>query len=256
MSQIPDDPEFDRLLRDGMQLAFSGWDFSAIGERWTTAPIPWDYGALLRQRLPGVQSLLDQGTGGGEYLASLAPLPPDTWATEGYAPNVAVARQHLGPLEVNLVSNYEDEDLPFPNERFDLVMNRHESFDARELYRILKPGGTFFTQQVGGRDNWRLNELLQDEPSFKFSFWTLGFITALLEAAGFEILHKQEAFLENTFCDIGAVVYYLRIIQWQIEDFDITTYYEKLHRLHKMILAEGKLLTHSHRMLIEARKPA
>jgi hypothetical protein len=36
-------------------------------------------------------SLLDMGTGGGELLASMAPLP-DVWATEGYPPNVPIAR--------------------------------------------------------------------------------------------------------------------------------------------------------------------
>jgi len=30
------------------------------------------------------------------------------------------------------------------------VINRHESFSASEVFRVLKPGGIFVTQQVGG----------------------------------------------------------------------------------------------------------
>lgn len=249
------DPEFDQLLSEAQELDFSGWDFSVIGERWMTAPLPWDYIDLVKARLPGVRSLLDLGTGGGEMLASLSPLPPETWATEGYAPNVPVAHQRLDPLGVQVVSEYADEALPFPDACLDLVINRHESFDARELLRVLKPGAHFVTQQVGGKDNFRLNELLQDEPAFEFSFWTLDYVTRLLQAAGFEILRAEEAYPENTFRDIAMVAFYLRIIAWQIDDFEVAAYYEKLHRLHQMIQRDGKLVTYCHRMIFEARKP-
>lgn len=43
-----------------------------------------------------VDSMLDMGAGGGEFLAMLTPLPRSTWATEGYRPNVTVARAKLG----------------------------------------------------------------------------------------------------------------------------------------------------------------
>ena len=32
---------------------------------------------------------------------------------------------------------------------FDLVINRHEIFGAKEVFRALKPGGLFLTHQVG-----------------------------------------------------------------------------------------------------------
>ncbi len=249
------DPQFDQLLREALAIDFFGWDFSVIGERWTTTPLPWDYLTLVKARLPGVRSLLDLGTGGGELLASLGPLPPETWATEGYAPNVPVARQRLDPLGVQVVSDYADEALPFPNNCLDLVINRHESFDAREVFRVLKPGAYFITQQVGGQDNFRLNELLQDKPEFEFSFWTLDYITRLLRAAGFEVTRAEEYFPENTFRDIAMVAFYLRIIEWQIAGFEVTAYYEKLYRLHQMIQRDGGLVTHCHRIIIEARKP-
>lgn len=193
-------------------------------------------------------------TGRGEFLASLRPLPLDTWAIESCPPNIPVARSCLEPLDVGVVSDYADESLPFPANRFDLVINRHGSFSAREVFRILKPDGFFITQQVGGQDNFRLNELLQDEPNFKYAFWTLEYVVRLLQAAGFEILRAQECFPESTFLDIGAVVFYLRIIAWRIADFDVTAYYEKLYRLHQMIQKDGGLITRSHRLLIEARK--
>jgi hypothetical protein len=47
-------------------------------------------------------TLLDLDTGGGELLAASAPLPRRTIATEGWAPNVPVARDRLSPLGVEV----------------------------------------------------------------------------------------------------------------------------------------------------------
>ena len=124
MSQPSSD--FDRLVAEAEAASFSGWDFSWLDGRWIDSSPPWDYRQRVLAALPGVQSLLDMGTGGGEMLASLAPLPPDAWATENYPPNMPIARGRLEPLGVHVATGVADEALPFPDERFDLVINRHE----------------------------------------------------------------------------------------------------------------------------------
>jgi SAM-dependent methyltransferase len=245
---------FDELLQDGLTLAFSGWDFAAIGERWTSLQTGWDFADLARERFAGVQRLLDMDTGGGEFLASLAPLPPETYASESFLPNIAVARQRLEPLGVGVVSDYKDESLPFEPDFFELVLNRHGSFHAPELYRILRHGGIFLTQQVGGENNIRLNELLQDEVSYAYSNWTLEKNVHWLKEAGLRIVQAREETPQEVFYDVGAVVYYLRIISWQIADFCVEKYREKLQAVHALIQREGKLVTHGHRILVEALK--
>lgn len=42
--------------------------------------------------------------------------------------------------------------LEFPESFFDLVTCRHSPFSAKEVYRVLAPGGVFLTQQVGEED--------------------------------------------------------------------------------------------------------
>lgn len=253
MSQLS--PDFDRLVAEALEASFSGWDFSWLEGRWIDSPPPWDYDQRVMAALPGVQSLLDLGTGGGEHLASLAPLPPDTWATENYPPNMAIARARLEPLGVSVVTGVPDNALPFPDDRFDLVINCHESFDAAEVYRILKPGGRYITQQVGGQDNLRLNALLQDEVAFEFMDWGLGVEVQQLQTAGFRVVEQMEAFPESHVSDIGAIIYYLRAIPWQIEDFTVETYRPKLLALHQQILRDGGLTLASHRTFVEAIKP-
>ncbi len=39
-------------------------------------------------------------------------------------------------------------DVPFRDACFDLVINRHEAFEAEEVARVLAAGGRFLTQQA------------------------------------------------------------------------------------------------------------
>jgi SAM-dependent methyltransferase len=252
---IQDEQLFGRYIKEALAYPFTGWDFSFLGDRWKTNEPSWDYPALARQHMQSVQSLLDLDTGGGELFSSFAPFPPHTWATESYPPNIQVARARLEPLGVRVISEYSDSAIPLPNASLDLALNRHGSYSEVELIRLLKPGGIFLTEQVGGRNCFRLNELLQEQPEFIYAYWTMERITHLLKQAGFELLHGQEEFPQAEFTDIGAVVFYLRIIPWQVEDFSVEKYREKLLTIHRDILAHGPLKVNDHRILIIARKP-
>ena len=122
--------QFERLLTEAEAQQMSGWDWSFVEGRYIEAEPPWSYREQVHRYLPSTQRLLDMGTGGGELLASMAPLPSDTWATEGYPPNLSIARARLAPLGVTVVPMLERDILPFSGASFDLVINRHESFDA------------------------------------------------------------------------------------------------------------------------------
>ena len=245
---------FESLVSEAQAAAFAGWDFSWLNGRWIEGAIPWDYRERVRVHFADVRSLLDLGTGGGEMLASMAPLPADTWATENYPPNGPIARARLEPLGVRVMTDVPDNALPFADSSFDLVIDRHESYDPLEVFRIVKPGGRFITQQVGGRDCRELNELLQDEVSFEFADWGPDMAASGLETAGFQLLDQREAWVETWVSDIGAVVYYLRQIPWQIERFTVEGYRARLLALHQQMLREGGLTLHSHRFYIEALK--
>lgn len=252
---MSDHQDFTRLLAAAEAYMMEGWDWSALTGRYVETPPPWDYQAEVSAQLPTARTMLDMGTGGGEFLRSLAPLPAEIWATEAYPPNVPIAVSRLAPLGVRVVAIEDDAHLPLPDAHFDLVINRHDSFDPAEVRRILRPGGYFLTQQVGGRDNIELNEALQDTVSLSYDDWSLATATAQLRAAGMEIVDEREAVSPGYFIDIGAVVMYLRIAPWQIEGFDVAAYHDRLVALHRRIQATGCLRTSIHRFLVIARRP-
>ena len=145
--------------------------------------------------------------------------------------------------------------LPFDDGAFDLVINRHGGILASEIHRILSAGGFFITQQVGEQNCIGLNEALQSKPEFSFSQYTLDRAVKQLETSGLKILDRKEEFPATDFMDIGAVVYYLKAISWQVSDFTIEKYYDYLGEIHNTILEKGKFTVKAHRFYIEAQKP-
>ncbi len=250
-----DNPEgYRRLIDEAINASFSGWDFGWLKGRMIQEDLPWDYRKLVLEHIKGIHSLLDMGTGGGEFLASLAPLPEDTHATESYPPNQAIAARNLEPLGVTVHKFTKDVPLSFKDEYFDLVINRHDDFEPVEVKRILKPGGMFITQQVGGLNNLELNQVLREKIAFEFIDWGLAPTLIRLYEAGFIVEVTEKAAIKTTFLDIGAVVYYLKAIPWQIEGFDPETHAEGLMNLHNIIERQGAFTATAHRFMIAARK--
>jgi SAM-dependent methyltransferase len=248
---------FDRLVRDALDAHFAGWDFSYLDERTTAEPLPWEYASIVRAAMRDADSMLDMGTGGGEVLSSFAPFPPHTCATESYAPNIPIARERLEPLGVKVVDTSDDEQrMPFEDEEFALVIDRHTYFDAPEVCRILKPGGRFITQQVGALNFFELNEWLQgDEARPTWDMCTLEWHVTNLKDAGMQVEEAREVRPRVDYLSISAVVYYLRGIPWQVPDFTVEKYIDKLFAMHQHIEANGGLHTRNHRFLIRATKP-
>ena len=123
-----------------------------------------------------------------------------------------VARQRLEPLGVTVMPVGDDDQLPLPDASCDLVIDRHESYDPEEVFRILRPEGIFITQQVGGEHDVELNEWLEIPFDVPWRDWSQRRGAAGLEAAHLDIFERQEATARTRFYDVGAIVFYLRAI--------------------------------------------
>jgi hypothetical protein len=73
---------------------------------------------------------------------------------------------------------------------------------------------------------------------------------------GFEMLRAESAGIPSDYLDIGAVVYQLKVISWQIPDFSLEAYRDRLLAMHDVICSEGKFTTTEERYLLIAQKPA
>lgn len=234
---------------------FVGWDFSYITDsgRMRSEPLPWSYGSMANRAIQQASSMLDMGTGGGEFLESLRPFPPSVYATESYFPNVTIAKARLTPLGVKVVQIEEDNRLPFQTGQFDLILNQHESFSAKEVRRILKNDGMFLTQQVGGLDCIGINEMLGVPINHEYADWSLKTALKELKTYNFEVIKACEDYPAQRFYDVGALVYYLKAIPWQVPNFDVEAFLPSLYKIHQKIEQKGYIDFTQHRFMVLAK---
>jgi SAM-dependent methyltransferase len=230
---------FDELVAEAVAAPFTGWDFSWLDARSTTEDLPWNYNAEVATYSAAARTMVDMGTGGGEVLAGISPRPARTIATESWPPNVLVAANRLRPLGIPVVGcdgapdNMSEEGassapgragrLPFADDAFDLVINKHESFRGDEVSRVLAPGGTFLTQQVDYHSDDALFEVLGLDPPDAPQTW-LPLAAAQLTAAGLTVARTAAGQSTRYFEHVGAVVYYLKVVGWAVPEYSLEAF--------------------------------
>jgi SAM-dependent methyltransferase len=247
--------DFDALLAEAAAVPVAGWDFSWFDGRATEQRPSWGYARLVGARMAGADAALDVQTGGGEVLATVPRPPALLVATEGWVPNVPVAADNLAPVGAFVVAAAEAAALPFRDASFDLVVSRHPIRTRwAETARVLRPGGTFLSQQIGAGSNRELSEAMMGPLPPPDGQHSERLATAA-EAAGLRVVDVRAESLRAEFFDVAAVAYFLRKVVWTVPGFGIERYRTRLRAVHDRIVADGVFVSHAKRVLIEARKP-
>ena len=241
--------------------SMTGWDFSPLAGRLIADDPPWDFDQICLDAMAESSSCLDMGTGGGERLGELldrlgeARPPgepaPTIAASEGWEHNAPLAASALEKYGVT-VTRYDSDhhpDMPWGDGEFDLVMNRHESYDIAEVARVLAPGGLFLTQQVDGTEAQEFRDSFgggagnlhqQLEPCL-----------AAVEENGFTVDAARKWQGKMSFTDVEAIIEYLAYIPWDVPGFTVTPNLGVLRRIAES--SEPFEVTQK-RFLIVARK--
>jgi SAM-dependent methyltransferase len=248
---------FEDLVAEAESADVAGWDFSWLNRRATEQRPSWGYQRLMGERMANASAALDIQTGGGEVLAGVPKLPKLTVATESWPPNIERATRLLHPLGVAVVGDQDEPPLPFAAEAFDLVVSRHPvAAWWEEIARVLQPGGTYFSQEVGAHSVFELVEwFLGPQPPEVRDNRDPGNAKAEAEAAGLEVADLRQESLRTEFFDIGAVIYFLCKVIWMVPGFTVQEYREQLRALHDRIQDDGPFIAYATRFLVEARKP-
>jgi SAM-dependent methyltransferase len=230
---------FEDLVAEAGSVSVDGWDFSWLEGRATEERPVWGYSE----------------TGGGEVLAGIAKAPAMLVATDSWPPNIDIARRNLAALGATVVEVGDDDGLPFVDESFDLVVSRHPTLvQWDEIFRVLKPGGTYFSQQVGAGSNRELTDFVMGpQPVHQSRAAELGVTEA--EESGLVVTDLRQQALRVVFYDVGAVIYFLRKVIWTVPGFTVEGYRDRLVELHGHIERSGSFVSHAQRFLIEARRP-
>lgn len=250
----PDDSAEVHRLRPYVERAraFAGWDLDGLAPRLVGPALPWDYKRRAQNLSTWASSTLDLGTGGGELLAEVFEgYQGRATASEPWAVNAPIAKRRLSPLGVEVV-RAQSLRLPFRDGAFDLVLDRHEELEPREVQRILRPGGVVLTQQIG-RNEW--HELRPFFPRMQDSGPLFEQYVSGLEEAGMTVVIAKTHDTRAVYRGLGELVYLLCISPWTVPDFDplgkdLASLLQVEDRLGT---GDGLVLTES-RFIIEARR--
>ena len=248
------DNELIKLWKAEEKNVIEGWDFSRIADRWVCPEPDWDYITIVKTYLKDTDKLLDMGTGGGEILLTIGHPYENTTVTEAYLPNLELCRSKLAPLGITVAQTYVDDKLPFEDNSFDFVINRHESFDLNEVNRVLKKGGYFITQQVGNKNSGEIRQRLNGELFVPYSEHEVHKYANTLQQLGYQIIKTDECTYTVKFFDVGAIVFYATSCIWEVPGFTVKSHVDKLLDCQKEIEANGFVPTTGHRFIIVSQK--
>jgi hypothetical protein len=65
----------------------------------------------------------------------------------------------------------------------------------------------------------------------------------------------QEADTPMVFQDLTGVVFYLRLVPWAVEDFDVNADRQALEAIQRRVESDGEVRVRGAHMLIECTKP-
>ncbi len=246
----------EKWLAEEEHAQMKGWEFSHIEGKFHSEEnnMPWDYKTVIQKYLKPTDKILDMDTGGGEFLLSLEHPYHLTSATEGYAPNVTLCWETLAPLGIDFREMEDESQMPFDDASFDIVLNRHGSYDLKEIYRVLKPGGLFITQQVGEDNDWDLVQLVLPCKEKSFPGHNVATQAKLFTDAGFTALEQGETYKPIRFFDTSALVWFARVIPWEFTDFSVDACFENLLEAEKQIREKGFVEGLVHRFYFVMRK--
>jgi SAM-dependent methyltransferase len=248
---------FEELVREAALAPADGWDFGWLDGRAVEERPSWHYFDRVAERAAGCSSLLEVDAGVGRMAGSLPTTPRRAVATEGHPPSVARAARRLRARGVALVvTSPRRPGLPFAGGSLELVVSRHPIAPGwREVARVLTGGGSYLAQHVGPDSLRSLSEFLMG-PLPKGDRRDPSTERRAAEDAGLVVRTLDVERPRTAFFDVGAVVYFLRVVPWIVPDFEVGRYRQRLRALHEVIERDGGFETTASRMLVEAVKPS
>ncbi len=117
-----------------------------------------------------------------------------------------------------------------PEESVDVLLARGVPYDLERVWRLLKSGGFFLTEQSGSGDCRELAEFLV--PSCRRG-WNKNLENQLplLRAAGFRAMYRNQAYPAKIFADKGELLAYIDRFPEKFPGFSVDACAKRLERL-------------------------
>lgn len=113
----------------------------------------------------------------------------------------------------------------------------------------------YYRQQVGAENDRELVELLLNEiPPLPFPKQYLHKVQQAFEKKGFTTLEAEEVYRPIKFWNVGALVWFAHIIEWEFPNFDVKKCLLNLYHAQEVLEKNGVIEGRIHRFLYVAQK--
>jgi SAM-dependent methyltransferase len=231
-----------------------GWDFSQV--RVVEEGPRTNYSKVVETHLRRNKTLLDVGTAGGERLEAFAPKVRKAIGIDIDRKMIKTAAENLGKSSLHNAHLIlcDSEKMPIAGAHIDIVIDRHTPFNAKEVSRLLKPGGIFITQQVSEGDKRNFKEVFQRGQSYGEKSGTLKkrYLIELREV-GIRIIEERTVNTTEYYESIDDVIFLLANTP-MIPCFDFEKERDKLEKIEEKFKTDKGIRTNSERFLIVGSK--
>ncbi len=117
-------------------------------------PRPWNLRNTVLSKITATTTMLDIGSGDAKKMIPLAAYAQHISAMEPSPAMRALAHENIAEVKANNIDVVDGkcDDLPFPDNTFDLVTCTLAPWNYNEVSRVLKPGGYFINEAIACED--------------------------------------------------------------------------------------------------------
>jgi len=209
----------------------------------------------LSKKLKGNELLLDIGTAEGNKFLRLANKIKLGIGIDKEPSMIKLANKNIKKNRKFKFLVMNANNLKFPDNMFDIVTAKHSPVNFREIFRVLKPGGIFVTQQVHELDKNNLKQAFKRGQGFGVSKKNYLIKRYLIEAknAGFKMKKQMISNKIYYFINKNKLIKFLNITP-TIPNFGTKNDFKILDNFIKNNLTTKGIKTNAARLFLEFKK--
>lgn len=219
-------------------------------DNYEESPKQYDEETILRQYVEPTDHLAFLSVDNGIFVNQYQPLPEATFDVEPYNGDIEALQLTFGDKPIKAVRLTPSGQLPFKDDKMNVIMCQYTNYDKNEVYRVLKDNGYFVVNQNGTAN---LKEIIQMYMPFGLKgSWDAYACAQTLESIGMKIIDKFEDYGTIRFYSLQALHNYFKKNSPDIADINKYQMFY-LNALREINVKKYFELT-THRFLVVAQK--
>ena len=195
--------EANQLSNEVLQLK----DLETLTEDYEVREKKIDEISILRKYLQPEHHLAFLSVDKGKLATEFSPLPAVTYDVEPFG-DIETLKAQYEESPVKFTTLTQSKQMPFKDDKMDIVMNQLCNYDKSEIKRVLKPGGYFILHQNG---TGNLKELVDMYVPFRMKGeWNLQSCIPTLDTFGLKIIEGIEDHNYIQFRSIEGIYSYFK----------------------------------------------